>query len=286
MNRPFLLCAVCICVLFPFASVQAQNVRMLEEYQRNVERFDFRDFAQKAMESEATLENFDTFKSEFKAWIDRERTLSILGLLGLIVAQKNGVAAEEFISEIVEYIRSPLSSLTSSRKESAIALFEAMVRLAYGSDPKLYGKTLDGEDFDWESLRGKYVLIKFTATWCGPCHAMIPDLQEAYEKYHDKGLEIVSVYIWSGNEVEPIKEHVEQKELPWIILSDALLERVERRISHGMSTSVLWEVVEDYGKFYGFEGVPWTVLVDKDGKVIMMMARGERLQTKLAEIFE
>ena len=258
---------------------------MLEQYRRNMEASRFNEFSQNAMKAEASPENFDTFKSELKAWIDRERNIYAIGILGLTVAQKNGVAAEEFINKIVEHIQSPLSSLSPSRKESAIDQLVAMVRLAYGSDPELYGKTLDGEDFDWESLRGKYVLIKFTATWCGPCHVMIPGLLETYEKYRDKGLEIVSVYI-DSYPIETVKEHVVQNELPWIILSDALMERVERRIDRGMSTLVLRDVVGDYQKFYGFSGVPRTVLVDKEGKVIMMWAFGEALQARLAEIFE
>jgi thiol-disulfide isomerase/thioredoxin len=145
--------------------------------------------------------------------------------------------------------------------------------LATGVDPKLYGKTLDDSDFQWESLRGKYVLIKFTATWCGPCQGEIPGMLKAYEKYHNKGLEIVSVYVWQheSDPVETVKKHVQEKQLPWIIIS----EELSKRVGH-----------PTYRDFYGVRGVPTMVLVDKEGKIILPNARGSGLQNKLAEIFK
>jgi thiol-disulfide isomerase/thioredoxin len=144
---------------------------------------------------------------------------------------------------------------------------------AFGSDLKLYGRTLDDKDFDWESLRGKHVLVQFTATWCGPCHMEIPGMLEAYKKYHDKGFEIISIYVWErGTDVvASVKDHVAQKQLPWIIISETLTEKAGQ---------------PKHGEFYLLNGVPTMLLVDKAGKIIMTNARGEALQTKLAEIFE
>ena len=127
--------------------------------------------------------------------------------------------------------------------------------ITIGSDFPLYGKTLDDEDFDWESLRGKYVLVKFTATWCGPCAAAIPEMLEAYEKYHDKGFEIVSVYIledeWDA--VATVRRFVEQEKLPWVILSESLT------IKGGQPSQ---------RATFGIQRVPTKVLVDKEGKII------------------
>ena len=142
-----------------------------------------------------------------------------------------------------------------------------------GTDFPLYGKTLNDEDFDWESLRGKYVLVTFTATWCGPCQGEIPGMLEAYEKYHDKGLEIVSVYIWQ-REPDPaaeVKNYVEKKKLPWIILSEALTEKAGQ---------------PPQGKTFDIEGVPTMLLVDKEGKVHAVHMRGEVLQRELKKLFD
>ena len=137
-----------------------------------------------------------------------------------------------------------------------------------GSDFPLYGKTLDNEDFDWEGLRGKYVLVKFTATWCGPCKMQIPGMLEAYVKYHDKGFEIVSVYIWEQepNAVATVKRVVEQEKLPWIILSESLTAKTE----------------PPQGEAFGIQGVPTMVLVNKEGKII---ALGPQYRQELIKVF-
>ena len=137
----------------------------------------------------------------------------------------------------------------------------------------LYGKTIQDEDFDWESLRGKYVLVKFTATWCGPCHGEIPGMLEAYEKYRDKGLEIVSVYIGEQepNAVATVKNYVEGKKLPWIIISESLSKKAGQ---------------VPQGEFFNIQGVPMMLLVDKEGKIIAENARGENLKRELKKLFE
>jgi len=130
---------------------------------------------------------------------------------------------------------------------------------------------VDGEDFDWESLRGKYVLVKFTATWCGPCKGEIPGMLEAYEKYRGKDFEIVSVYVWErGDHNEDIQKMVDQEKLPWLIISEPLTKKA------GMPPQ---------GRFFGIDGVPTMLLVDKEGKVLTSEARGATLKRELQKLF-
>jgi len=136
----------------------------------------------------------------------------------------------------------------------------------------LYGKTLDNNDFDWMSLRGKYVLVKFTATWCGPCKMQIPGMLDAYEKYHDKGLEIVSIYIWERepNADETVRQFVEKEKLPWIIISESLSVKAGQP---PQSTT------------FGIQGVPAMLLVDKEGNVLATNTRDARLTQELKKLF-
>ncbi|MCL2624539.1 MAG: TlpA family protein disulfide reductase, partial [Planctomycetaceae bacterium] len=191
--------------------------------------------------------------------------------LGLHLAEKCGVPAEQIMNELIEYLQSP--ECTSPYKTQFATEWKKLLLTAFGSGLELYGRTLDDKDFDWASLRDKYVLVQFTATWCGPCHMEIPGMKEAYKKYHDKGFEIVSIYISErgADAVAEIKEHVEHAELPWIVISETLTKEAGQ---------------PKQGDFFAVQSVPTMLLVDKEGKIIMTNARGEALQTKLAEIFE
>ena len=141
--------------------------------------------------------------------------------------------------------------------------------LVVGSDFPLYGITTQGEEFDWESFRGKYVLVKFTATWCGPCKMQIPGMREAYNKYHDKGLEIVSVYVW--DDAEAIKQYAEREKLPWTIISEPLTTKAGH---------------PPLGETFGIRGVPTMLLVDKEGKVLATNTRDHRLKQELKKLFD
>ena len=229
-------------------------------------------FVERAKQAEVSPENFSKFKAELRTWIDQEVELfeTILSL-GFEIAFKNKVPVEQIVKELSESIQG--CKLPAEIKKEMIAALEAKARLAPGVDPKLYGKTLDNKDFPWDSLRGKYVLVKFTATWCGPCKMQIPDLLEAYKKYHDKGLEMISVYVFedSADPVASVKQAVSEEKLPWIILSEALSEKAKH---------------PKYGEFYGIAGVPLIVLVDKEGKIMMPATHGDEWKTKLEEIFK
>jgi len=249
-----------------------EKATAVQSFKHKLQLYQFGLFYRKALETVNTPESFDAFKAELKAWINRKTVnVDTIPQLGLLIAEKNGIPAEQFINELIEFLQSP--ECKSPYRDHKATEWKKFLFTAFGAELKLYGRTLDDKDFDWESLRGKYVLVQFTATWCGPCHMEIPGMLEAYKKYHDKGFEIISIYIWErGNDpVAAIKEHVEHTKLPWIILSETLAEKARQ---------------PRYEESFAIQGVPMMLLVDKEGKIIMTNARGEDLQTKLTEIFE
>ncbi len=132
-----------------------------------------------------------------------------------------------------------------------------------GSKMEIFGKTLDGKEFDWASYRGKVVLVDFWATWCGPCLAELPNVKEAYEKYHDKGFEVVGVSL--DDRRTALDSFLEKNPLPWTQL-------------HEDGGSPMAE-------HYGINAIPFIALVGKDGKVISTEARGRKLHDQLEEIF-
>jgi thiol-disulfide isomerase/thioredoxin len=234
-------------------------------------------FSEKAQKAAASPENFAQFKTELKSWINQDmHLLSEIIPLSHIVAYQNKIPTETFVKELTEYIQSPECKLPAEAKQGIVAYWQEALKLAPGIDPKLYGKTLDGKDFDWQSLRGKFVLIKFTATWCPDCKVQIPGLVEAYKKYHDKGLEVVSVYIGeespnTATATAAIKQCVEEEKIPWIVLAEPLTLEAKK---------------PEYGESYAVDAVPTFVLVDKEGKIMTPIFHEDEWKQELDEIFK
>ncbi|RAV28485.1 TlpA disulfide reductase family protein [Sinomicrobium soli] len=126
-------------------------------------------------------------------------------------------------------------------------------------------ETLEGEPFTLSSLRGKYVLVDFWASWCKPCRAENPFVVKAYEKYKEDNFEIVGVSLDAGKEAW--KAAVEKDGLPWIHVSDLKYWKNEVAVQ------------------YDINSVPSSFLVDPEGVIIAKNLRGKALEDKLAEIF-
>ena len=114
--------------------------------------------------------------------------------------------------------------------------------------------------------KGNYVFVDFWASWCGPCRAEMPNVVEAYNKYHSKGLEIVGVSF-------------DQKKDAWT----AMVKKLGMEWPQ-MSDLKGWQC--EAGKVYGIRSIPSNILLDKDGKIIAMDLRGEALQTELAKLLK
>jgi thiol-disulfide isomerase/thioredoxin len=141
-------------------------------------------------------------------------------------------------------------------------------RLLSGDPVKVAGKTVEGKPFDIAEYKGKVVIVDFWATWCGPCLAELPNLKKIYEKYHDRGLEVVGINLDDdGNE---LGKFLKDNDLPWKILHN-----VEAKKADGKKRGF----TDPNAEFYGITGIPTIILIDRKGKVISLDARGEQLAT-------
>lgn len=121
-----------------------------------------------------------------------------------------------------------------------------------------------GKPFKLSSLRGKYVLVDFWASWCSPCRAENPNLKKAYEKYQPKGFEIIGVSE-DDKKTDWIKA-IDDDQLNWLHVSD----------------------LKGFGNFaaryYHITGIPDNFLLDRNGKVLARGLRGDALEKKLSEL--
>jgi peroxiredoxin len=123
-----------------------------------------------------------------------------------------------------------------------------------------------GRPTSLSAFKGKYVLIDFWASWCRPCRMENPNVLAAYEKFKAKNFTIVGVSLDKSK--DPWMEAIHEDKLSWTHISD---------LAYWNSEAV---------QTFGFDGIPYNILVDPEGKVIAEGLRGEGLSRKLSEVLK
>lgn len=204
---------------------------------------------------------------------------------------KNQLAVKEYISKysasagaaaiiydrFVAYPNFPVAKelfggLTKEAQQSSIG---AMVTKALTIDaktakgkaaPAFSMKDKDGKTVQLSDFKGKYVLVDFWASWCGPCRKENPNVVAAYKKYHDKGFEVLGISLDSKKELW--LKAIEADGLAWTHVSDL----------KGWECATAQE--------YGVKAVPASFLIDPNGNVVGKDLRGEDLNKTLAQLFK
>ena len=126
--------------------------------------------------------------------------------------------------------------------------------------------SIDGTPVDLANMRGKVVLIDFWATWCGPCMMEVPEVVAVYNKYHDKGFEIIGISLDQSRDA--VLKTTEAKGMTWQQYFDGKGWKNELAV------------------FYGIHSIPAMWLVNKQGILATRQARGnldEEIEKLLAE---
>lgn len=171
-------------------------------------------------------------------------------------------------AEMEQCFQSLDPSLRNSERGKKV-LADMLVLKRGGNGEKMLNFTqndMNGKPVSFSSFKGKYVLVDFWASWCGPCRAENPNVLKAYQKYVDKGFTVIGVSL--DDSAEKWKKAVEDDKMPWTQLSD--LKGWKNEVS----------------TYYGIQGIPSNYLVNPDGVIVARNLRGSDLEEKLAEVLK
>jgi peroxiredoxin len=160
-------------------------------------------------------------------------------------------------------VKFPDHSGVAAVKRSLEAKMKEMQGLVGQPAPEISLPDINGKEVKLSSFRGKYVLVDFWASWCGPCRNENPNVVKAYNKYKDKNFTVLGVSL--DEEKDDWGKAIQKDGLTWTHVSD---------LKHWNSVVV---------PLYHIEGIPYNVLVDPNGTVIAENLRGPMLEAKLEE---
>ena len=138
--------------------------------------------------------------------------------------------------------------------------------------PDLKFKDMEGKTVSLRDLKGKYLLVDFWASWCGPCRQEMKNIHPLYEELKGENIEFVSISL--DDKRDDWERMLREENLPWKMWWN----------EKGFSRE--WGAPNDVQRAFGFFQIPFLILVDKDGKIIARHLRGEQVKTEIMKVIK
>ncbi|WP_203296310.1 TlpA disulfide reductase family protein [Luteirhabdus pelagi] len=233
----------------------------IEKYRQAQKEQDNATIATIRNENMAILEEEKAYKRDFIE--NNKNSLFSVMLLSEMLGRKE-ISTEE-AGEIIETLSPKVSAspLTDNLRTSLANLKKADVG---STAPNFSAPTPDGETLALNDVLGKYTIIDFWASWCKPCRRENPNVVRVYEKYHDKGLNIISVSLDRPGQKERWLQAIEDDNMDW----------------YHVSNLQFWQ--DPIAQQYSVRSIPATFLLDESGTIIDKNLRGQALENKMASL--
>lgn len=224
--------------------------------------------SKKALIAEMTAANEQLTVMRKKFVADHPNSFVSVMLLVRLQGDYNAAAYEQAYNKLgATYKDTYLGKYLGSRISGAKATSEGAAAINFTK------KDNHGQPFTLSSLKGKYVLLDFWGSWCGPCRASHPHLKEVYAKYKEKGLEIVGIADEKSDNLEDAKK-------AWLkAISDDGIGWIQVLNNYDKASTNL-------AMAYGISGFPTKILLDQNGKVVFKLVGngGDELDQKLKAV--
>ena len=215
----------------------------------------------------AVVNKWTTAENEFKTYAIRtmsDNSSSIIApmILGELLQNKflDATTSRNYYNEFDTHIK---ESIMAQRIDAFLKKAESV---AIGAKaPELEGTNPEGKVIKLSEVLGKVTLVDFWASWCGPCRRENPNVVDAYDKYHSKGFNILSVSLDRPNGEKAWKDAIIKDKMNW--------NHISRLMYFG-----------PLAKLYNVSAIPATFLLDENGVIIATNLRGQQLHNKLEEL--